>query len=103
MTSKTTSVCYIKPTADVGYDRETKRYYSFFEIYIYSTQRNFIVSTQCDDYNVINDSMTNFTIEFLSYIDNNNIEYAYNKELFQEIELAAMDTFSDLKNEEKAI
>lgn len=103
MTSKKTPICFIKTTADIGFDRETKRYYCFFDVYIFKTQKAFIVSAQCDDYNVMDDTMKNFTIEFLTYADHNNTAYPYDKELFQEIEFASMDVFSDLKAEEKVV
>ena len=91
----------IKTTADIGFDRETGRYYVLFDLYVHKIQQAFVVSAQCEDYDLIEDTMKNFTIEFLSYKDNNNVPFPYDKALFQEIELAAMEVFADLKAEEK--
>jgi len=94
------AICVIRKTADVGFDQETKRFYAFFDLYVHKDQAAYVLVCQCDDYDQVTDVMKNYTVEFLKYSDNSGLDYPYDKQLFMEIELSAMEVFSDLKVEQ---
>ena len=86
-------------TNENGYDVKVNKYYVTLSLYLAKTEYNVIV--QCDDYTIATMEPTNLTIEFLDDRWHNKV-MAYDKALFDEIEVMACGLFEEMKDEEKS-
>lgn len=91
--------CDVYPTADLGYDTDTHRY--FANVYIVFGKKEYMACVGCDDFDPKTLEATNMTIEFMNNENANNIHIPYNEQLFQEIQVVTAELFLELKQEEK--
>lgn len=81
----------------MGYDPETKRYYTLS--YLAISKFEYYVYASCSDFDLRSFDMKDYALEFLD-TDMNPIDFPYHKELFDKIEDTVSLSFLEMKEDE---